>query len=317
MINHARTLLLNQHPDYAGPDDVGYEYIPPTFKPVAMSTPLATIHRILFGSKPDNYFRNFRAAELLGYIHQTELAQFLTALDPRITYWPTSVTPFYGAAKKILVEQIVGPPTRLTISGAVFASNAVGKSEYTYTAVFGKKNVGGQDEKKVFVAQPSYGPQISQTFTTDTPVLTLPNTQLNARVDSSTIYERLTTEVGDIFVIEDYSNTDPGELLPGELLLERPAGMNILALTDVGDLIDTVTAAWKVDVRANPTSALITALPNLEFLGEPLYLDLFGVKPAEPYATFLNLWETHPLPAYKLSGIVLAFIYRLNELLRG
>lgn len=311
MINHARTLLLNQNPETAGADDIGYEYIPPEFKPVAMPTALATVHKILFGSKPDNYFRNYRAHELLSYVHQTELDAFARALDSRVTYWPTTGNAFYGVAKKVFIEQIVGQPTRLNVSGTVFASNAVGKSEYAYTTLFGKKAPGSPSERLMLVTQATDGVIASKDVTAITPVLTLPDTQLNARVDSITAYERLTTEVNDIFVVENYSTT-----IGGELVLERPAGMNVLALLSAEDVIDSVTAAWRVTVRANPTSALITALPNLEFLGEPLYLELFGVKPAEPYATFLNLWETHPLPAYRLSGIVLAFIYRLNELAR-
>jgi|694.fasta_scaffold23418_9 hypothetical protein len=311
MINHARTLLLNQHPDSVGVDDVGYEYIPPGFKPQKLPTALDTVHKILFGSRPDNYFLNFRAYELLSYIHQTELDTFLRALDPRITYWRKTATDFYGPAKKVFVEQIVGAPARLSIAGTAFASDAIGRSEYTYTAVFGKKAVGSPNEKTILVAKPDTSELSSKDVSGITPVLTLPNTQLNARVDSATVYERLITEIGDIFVVENYSAATNGELL-----LERPAGMNILSMLSADDLIDTVTAAWRVNVLTNPTSALITTLPNLEFLGEPLYLELFGVKPAEPYATFLNLWETHPLPAYKLSGIVLALIYRLNELSR-
>jgi hypothetical protein len=54
-------------------------------------------------------------------------------------------------------------------------------------------------------------------------------------------------------------------------------------------------------------------MPTLELLGEPVFLELFGVEPAEPYATFKNVWFDHPLPAYKLAGLTLAFIYRLEE----
>lgn len=311
MINHVRTLLLNQHPDTAGPTDIGYEYIPASFKPLRLPTALETVHKILFGNKPDNYFRNFRAHEILSYIHQTELDVFTRQFDSRVTYWPQDKNQFYGAAKQVLVEQISGQPKRLNVSGTLFAANATGSAEYGYILALGKKNAGTPEEESVFVVRTDSGEVTAKTFTGAAPVLSLPDTQLNTRVDSITDFDRLATEVGDIFVIEDYSQT------PGELLLERPAGMNILAITGAGDLIDTVTAAWRISARANPTPAILTVLPNLEFLGEPLYLELFGVKPAEPYATFLNLWENHPLPAYRLSGIVLAFVYRLNELLRG
>lgn len=311
MINHIRTLLLNQHPDTAGPTDIGYEYVPAAFKPVALPTALETVHKILFGSRPDNYFRNFRVREMLGYIHQTELDVFARKFDNRVTYWPQTQNPFYGAAKQVFVEQIAGQPKRLNIAGTLFAGNAVGRAEYEYILILGKKNTGSPAEQGVFVVRADDGKTTTETFTTAAPTISLPETQLKTRIDSITGFDRLTTEVGDIFIVEDYSQ--PG----GEILLERPAGMNILAITQADELIDSVTAAWRVSARANPSPAILTVLPNLEFLGEPLYLELFGVKPAEPYATFLNLWENHPLPAYRLSSIVLALVYRLNELLRG
>ena len=51
-------------------------------------------------------------------------------------------------------------------------------------------------------------------------------------------------------------------------------------------------------------------------LGEPLFLELFGVDDnAQPYATFKNLWNDHPNPMYRLGGLVLAMIYRTNEVI--
>jgi hypothetical protein len=72
-------------------------------------------------------------------------------------------------------------------------------------------------------------------------------------------------------------------------------------------------ARWLVDLVTTPPPAITTILPALELLGEPAMIELFGVKPVEPYATFKNLWFDHPLPAYRLAGFVLAYIYRINE----
>lgn len=70
---------------------------------------------------------------------------------------------------------------------------------------------------------------------------------------------------------------------------------------------------WSVITVARPAPAVTTLLPILEILGEPLFLELFGVNPAEPYATFKNLWVDHPNPVYRLGGFLLAMIYRTNE----
>lgn len=313
MINHARTLLLNQSPEAAGPDDTGYEYIPTGFKVIPMSTTLGAIHRIIFGVKPDNYFRNFRTRELLSYIHQTELREFVTKLDSRVTYWPETSNAFYGAAKKVFVQQISGKQARLNVGGTLASSNAAGRSEYSYTMLLGKRNTGAENEEDVVITQPDGGSPVISVFEPgNLKPIALPNTALSTRIDSAVIYGRLMTEVNDIFVVEDYT-----QATGGEILLEQLAETTLLGFTAQDVALDSVTAAWTITARANPQSALISVLPNLEFLGEPVYLDLFGVQPPEPYATFQNLWETHPLPTYRLSGLILAFIYRMHERLRS
>jgi hypothetical protein len=312
MINHARTLLLNQAPETAAADDTGYEYIPEEFKVIPLPTTLGAIHRIIFGVSPDNYFRNFRVRELLNYIHQTELQNFVAALDPRVTYWPETTNVFYGAAKKILVRQITGQPARLNIGGTLSSSNAAGRSEYDYTILLGKKNISDSDYSNTVITQPLGEEAATTVFPENTTRFArLQNTALTAAIDLSTTVGRLMTEVNDIFIVEDYTQTTGGEML-----LEQVAQSTMLSLTAQEAGLDSVTAAWTISARANPQAALISVLPNLEFLGEPVYLDLFGAGPKEPYATFQNLWESHPLPTYRLSGILLAFIYRMNERLR-
>lgn len=73
------------------------------------------------------------------------------------------------------------------------------------------------------------------------------------------------------------------------------------------------TSFWNIAVDANPAPAITTLLPTLELLGEPAFLDLFGVAAPEPYNTFKNVWFDHPLPAYRLAGFILAVIYRTEE----
>jgi hypothetical protein len=53
-------------------------------------------------------------------------------------------------------------------------------------------------------------------------------------------------------------------------------------------------------------------MPVLELLGEPVFLELFGAAPVEPYATFKNLWFDHPSAAHRLGGLLLALIYRTD-----
>jgi hypothetical protein len=51
----------------------------------------------------------------------------------------------------------------------------------------------------------------------------------------------------------------------------------------------------------------------LSALGEEVLIDLFGAGSVEPYATLRELWEKHNYFHYRMSGLLLAFIYRAEE----
>lgn len=83
MINHARTLLLNQQVD---PGELGGEFIPPEFRPVTLPGPLQAVRRLLFGTRPDALKLNYRVAQFLGVLHAGRFSEYVTALDSRVTY---------------------------------------------------------------------------------------------------------------------------------------------------------------------------------------------------------------------------------------
>lgn len=76
-----------------------------------------------------------------------------------------------------------------------------------------------------------------------------------------------------------------------------------------------VGTVWHIEARARPAIGPDAVLNNLRTgLGEPALIEIFGLTPVEPYATFRNLWSSHPLLAYKLGGMLLALIYRINDI---
>jgi hypothetical protein len=79
----------------------------------------------------------------------------------------------------------------------------------------------------------------------------------------------------------------------------------------------TLDGGWTVRGFLRPTRTLSTLAQDLSSLGEPDFLQLFGVTDVEPYLTFKNCWNNHPDFAYKLGGLVLATIYRTQELANG
>lgn len=75
---------------------------------------------------------------------------------------------------------------------------------------------------------------------------------------------------------------------------------------------------WQVEGYNKPRMDLTQVVSErLSNLGEPTYLQLFGISDVEPYLTFKNCWKSHPDFAYKLGGLVLAMIYRTDEVRNG
>ena len=88
MINHARNLLLNVQRTQLL-DLPGHEYVPADFVPVAnLPDYIRKIRTVLFGLYPDTFMYNYRLRQLLPILHGSELADYLTTFDSRITYWP-------------------------------------------------------------------------------------------------------------------------------------------------------------------------------------------------------------------------------------
>jgi hypothetical protein len=316
MINHARTLLLNMPSAYSAiRAETAAEYVPPSFSPVALTSPLRALRRVLLGSDPDARFLNLRVRELIGYIHQTELAEFVYALDPRVTYWPVQETEFFDSTRKTLtVTQIKGAPRRLSVTGTFQANNSVGRTLQQYLLTAGNETLPTTQVRTVSVLQ-RIG-KLSTDIVTEVgdasnpAIISLPDTKLKARLDfgvnPSQLYGRLVTEINDIILLEEYASS--GFLLENNI-------PNIMPMT-AGVNFDTITAQWLLTAKASPAPVITTLLPALELMGESVFLNLFGVNPDEPYKTFKNLWFDHYAPAYRLAGLVLAAIYRTEELRR-
>ena len=80
---------------------------------------------------------------------------------------------------------------------------------------------------------------------------------------------------------------------------------------------DNPGCTWLVEMYNRPQVDLGALAASLEHLGEPVFLDLFGVAPAEPYLTFRNLWADHKELPLKFGGLLMALIYRSEEVRLG
>ena len=231
-------------------------------------------------------------------------------LDSRITYWPRAESPTFLYPKKVSITQISGEPQRIAVGGTFAASNTVGSAEKNF--VFDLFSAAGTLTATLRPYGGTTAEPVVETFSdiTNSPTIIAPETsiRLSLRGGAATATNRFMTEIGDLLVLESY---DPA----GYLLLEDGAENTMLftARPRMALNTDSLVARWLINMQANPSPAITTIMPTLELLGEPIFLDLFGVSDEEPYTTFKNLWFDHPLPNYRLAGLTLAFIYRAEE----
>lgn len=306
MINHARTLLLNQPAQFIGHYADTAEYIPPTFTPVVLSQALSFIRNVLFGTTTDAYFVQFRVRELLRYIHETEFSSYLYALDSRVTYWPEQ--PTITPSHYLSVQQTFGVPHVLGISKIVTPTRNDRFTAGQYEVALTRNDETGASVVDVRPRELAALPTTTTFAAGVVPGFQLPgitaNFLLNGVATTPPEYPVGLTEIDDMLILEEYAvDTSLG-------LASRDDGatMEFRRLS-----LATTTAKWIITAKTRPASAITSILPALELIGEPVFLELFGVSDKEPYTTFKNLWSDHPLPVYRLVGFVLAFIYRVHE----
>jgi hypothetical protein len=79
---------------------------------------------------------------------------------------------------------------------------------------------------------------------------------------------------------------------------------------------DEAGAEWRVEIHNRPTFDLGSIATMFESIGEPVLIELFGLAPREPFRTFQNLWEQNKEVPMRLGGLLLATIYRTDEVLK-
>lgn len=134
MINHARTLLLNIDGNGGSgfSNFPGEEFIPPDYTAVTLSTPLQRIRDMLFGPNPDRIMLNYRGRQLLGLLHTTELVEFVTELDPRITYDVLPQDQFFKHFFDTVVTPVGGTVKQLYIQGTITPNDAGGRVQHQW-----------------------------------------------------------------------------------------------------------------------------------------------------------------------------------------
>lgn len=116
VINHARTLLINQSRSEFPVH--GEELIPKPFLPVAVPASVTRCRSILFGTNPDRFMLNYRTAQLLRLLHISQFKEDILALDPRITYEPFDASWVSQDLFKPEIAQRTGPQGSVVWGGS-------------------------------------------------------------------------------------------------------------------------------------------------------------------------------------------------------
>ena len=126
MINHARTLLLNVSGGSGFLGTLGEEIIPADYLSLNLSSALQSVRKVLFGATPDREMFNYRARQLMALLHATDLAEFVTDLDPRITYDLQDDPYFDNNTFVATADQVVGSGDQFSLLGTSVAPDASG-----------------------------------------------------------------------------------------------------------------------------------------------------------------------------------------------
>ncbi len=129
MLNHYRTLLANVPP---GDGEPAEERVPAGFAPVRLPDSVRAVRRVLFGENPDRAMVNYRCRQLLAGVHASPLADWVTRLDPRITYDFADVSLVAPAVFRPVVVQTAGTAAKLTVLGAPTPPDVTGRMRSAY-----------------------------------------------------------------------------------------------------------------------------------------------------------------------------------------
>lgn len=259
------------------PSDLGEEYIPTRFRAVTLTPELTTVRTVLFGSAPDRLYLNYRTAQLMSLLHATEWVSHVLALDPRVTYMPNTQQRFFNALFEPAAYQHNGTPVGVSFLGDNVANDNAGIARNSWLLTF--------DVEGVATVLRTKNPRTSVDFTFQT---------ANGLTAPIPLHgSRLSVQIGT-----GGANIGAEGLLGAKFVLEATARPEL----NVGNIAATLRQ-------------LDYTLVNRIFYGDA------GAAPdgslPEPFASFKQLWEQHPVTAYQLCGLLLAVIYRTEAIRNG
>ena len=133
MINHGRTLILNESPiGRPALGTFGEEYVPTDYMPLDYPTDLVAIRQSLIGAAGDPLYQNYRLAQLMAVAHANQYCRdYLLSLDPRYTYRPFSVK-FSDIVVGNVIDPLDAKGMTLSATGIPQSNDATGRAMFQW-----------------------------------------------------------------------------------------------------------------------------------------------------------------------------------------
>lgn len=284
MVNHIRTLLLNE--DGSGKPGNAFpleEYVPSDFKASDFTFDCLKIWRTLFGFSPDRAYKNWRLYQLSILAEASSLTDYWYKFDPRITHFSKSKRDRsldYG---------------RVTITRDATATNI---SYFEGDGILSiDKNLTGFNQTD--------SPEIIGVYARGVPTAD----ETKGKCLSFWKLDLNNMDELDVQCLNDKTIRDSHNLVFTSGLSQSITlpGTNVtIQLRDVG------VTTWSVDIVAKPATDIGTVLANLDNTSE-VDIDAIMSGVYSEYKTFKDYWKQNQDTAERLSAIVLALAYKLEE----
>lgn len=299
MLNHVRTLLLNQAATSPSGLDYGLtgsEFIPPTYAPVKLSPVLQRLRDTIYGTRPDTMMLLYRTFQLVGLLHGSELSRYMTWFDTRITYLPIKTDLFnviYGTRQLAPIHTDISTAT--TTTGRDFISKLLVAEPFDLRAT-------NLTIRKILSALP----------TARMSVIGTPPGELNGALSYTWIVE----VVGDFIRISrvvpsptlavtldyNYVNNSTG-------LLPVPETRLFVELQDV-----SVGDVFEVSYVAEPQFSLADVAYTIRNSMTADAVATIGTERIEPIKTWRNVWNRNPNSISQFAALLLAMAYRTDAI---
>lgn len=284
MINHFRSLLLNTAANDSGtlsPETARSVHIDPDYTKTVLPTDFAAVYNALFPSQVLKDKLLFAHAYMT-LIRSVGLTEEITRLDPRVTYPLTSNNAYFSSSLASsgvptgAARNLDPALTWLKVFNYSLTPGALGNAQSRILQVSQVPN-----ELKITIRD-----ETNQSWLAATDVEHLPSSDpsLSALIP----------------VYDPYINSSPKVF---DIRISFPSLDDFVNNTDIG---------WTIYLASPMSSFLLGRYTALQGIRSQVTSVLAKYNPSQDTSSFDRLWEQHTNPGFKLAGLLVSLVYRMN-----